>query len=61
MMAAARRSPVAVNETGPYGRWVTSPRLASFFTISVTLDGARPSTPASWDGVMRSSCHSVWW
>ena len=46
---------------GPYGRWVTSPCAASFCTISVTLDGARPSSAASCDGVMRSFCHSVWW
>ena len=30
-------------------------------TISVTLDGASPSSAASCDGVMRSFCHSVWW
>ena len=61
MMDAARCSPAGVSEIGPYGRCVTSPCAASFCTISVTLEGASPSSAASCDGVMRSSCHSVWW
>ena len=60
-LAEARRSPVSLSAIGPYGRWVTRPCAASFCTISVTLDGASPSSVASCDGVMRSVCHSVWW
>ena len=60
MMAAARCSPAVVSEIGPYGRWVTSPAAASLRTISVTLEGASPSSEASCDGVIRSVCHSVW-
>ena len=32
---------------------------ASFFTISVTDDGAMPSFAASTEGVIGASCHSV--
>jgi hypothetical protein len=34
--------------------------MVSFFTISVTLDGASPSRAASCDDVIGCGCHSVW-
>jgi len=61
MMDAARSRPASVSETGPYGRCDTRPCAASFCTISVTVEGASESSPASCDGVIGSFCHSVWW